>query len=168
MRVNAPTREIGDLLSRTDKANPRPADVEQLQRALREVPDLWRCIADMTKHTQRQTIQALSGESTLMQKSLEQGVVSMRADLGHATAPPLERLLIEQVVLCWLDYHEAKWRHHVVLSDGTSFENAGWLEKRLNGAYRRYVRSIEALARIRKMGPKVQINIAEQQVNVSG
>ena len=49
--------------------------------------------------------------------------------------------------------------------EGVSFKDARHFERRLNGAHRRYLRAIETLARVRKMGPALQINIADQQIN---
>jgi hypothetical protein len=43
-----------------------------------------------------------------------------------------------------------------------------YLEGRIDKAHRRYLTSIKALAQIRKMGPAVQINIAEKQINQAG
>ena len=40
--------------------------------------------------------------------------------------------------------------------------------RRLDKLHRRYLSAIKALAQIRKMGPAVQINIAEQQINTTG
>ena len=41
-------------------------------------------------------------------------------------------------------------------------------QRRLDKLHRRYLSAIKALAQIRKMGPAVQINIAEQQINTAG
>jgi len=40
-------------------------------------------------------------------------------------------------------------------------------QKRIDRAHKRYLSSIRSLVQIRKMGPAVQINIAEQQVNTT-
>lgn len=46
------------------------------------------------------------------------------------------------------------------------FKNAAYWERRLNSAHRRYLRAIETLAKIRKQGLAVQVNIAVNQINI--
>ena len=41
-------------------------------------------------------------------------------------------------------------------------------QKRLDRSHRRHLSAVRTLAQIRKMGPAVQINIAEKQINTSG
>jgi hypothetical protein len=41
-------------------------------------------------------------------------------------------------------------------------------QRRLDRAQKRFLSAIRTLAQIRKLGPAVQINVAEQQVNVVG
>ena len=100
-----------------------------------------------------------------IRESIKRGITTMRKDLGFEDRSPLERLLIEQIVLAWLHYHTTQWSHEATLNGGTTMRNAQFWERRQNGAHRRYLRAVETLARIRKMGPVVQINIAENQVN---
>jgi hypothetical protein len=41
-------------------------------------------------------------------------------------------------------------------------------QRRLDRLHKRYLSSIKTLAQIRKLGPAVQINIAEKQINTAG
>jgi len=41
-------------------------------------------------------------------------------------------------------------------------------QRRLDRFHRRYLSSIKSLAQIRKMGPAIQVNIAEKQINQAG
>jgi hypothetical protein len=49
-----------------------------------------------------------------------------------------------------------------------SIAQSEYHQKRLDKAHKRYLSSIRTLAQIRKMGPAVQINIAEKQINTVG
>ncbi len=71
-----------------------------LQAALREYPVLWRCTSDLAGQTQRQSIDNVA-DSELLTASLHKGLHEMRREMGFAMAPPLEQLLIEQVLLTW-------------------------------------------------------------------
>jgi hypothetical protein len=41
-------------------------------------------------------------------------------------------------------------------------------QKRIDRANRRHISAVKTLAQIRKMGPAVQLNIAEKQINTTG
>jgi hypothetical protein len=92
---------------------------------------------------------------------------SMREEVAGSSPSPLERLLAERVVACWLQ---------VQLFEGLYVQNIGnltlkqadYYQKRLDRAHRRHLSAIKTLAQIRKLGPAVQINIAEKQINTAG
>ncbi len=101
---------------------------------------------------------------------MEFGLKGLRRDLGYDSAPMLEKLLIEQVALAWLDL-EAIQRRYAVASFGSHTHASGqYWDRRVNGAQARYTRAVEALARVRRlaMPQPLQVNIGGQQVNVAG
>jgi hypothetical protein len=86
---------------------------------------------------------------------------------NHHTAHIPYRLLAERITLCWLElqYFQTIYAQH---SGNLSITLSDYHQRRIDKAHRRYLSSIKALAQIRKMGPAVQINIAEKQINRSG
>jgi len=95
------------------------------------------------------------------------GLEDLEKQLGYELAPPLERLLIENILNCWLQYHMVENNYTTVMSGSTTLERGAYWDKRLSVVQRRYLRSIETLAKVRKMKlPAIQVNIGEKQVNV--
>ena len=98
----------------------------------------------------------------------------MKDDLGYSVASPLERLLIEQVVLCSMHYYLVVAEYNAVVGIPIPESSVQHWERRLTAAQGRYVRAIESLARVRKLArttPALQVNIAAhggQQVNLLG
>lgn len=158
------SEEFGKILNRANKANPSKKDVQALKKAFKEHPEIWRQVGNLTRLTQELIIDNTKGTAAT-RESIQYAVKAIRRDLGYKDASTLEQLLIEQIGLAWLNYHMTQWGHESALDGGTTFKNAAYWERRLNGAHRRYLRAIETLARVRKMGPAVQINIAEKQIN---
>lgn len=154
------------LLQKTNKENPSKKDVTALKKALKENPNLWRSVGDIAHMAQMQIIQNTKA-AVAVRESLRHGLIAMRKDLGYEEASAVEQLLIEQVVLAWLHYHTTQMGYESTLQKSTSFKNAAYWERRLNSSHRRYLRAVETLARIRKLGLAVQINIAEKQMNVN-
>jgi len=83
----------------------------------------------------------------------------VRRDLGYDHSSTAEQLLIDQVAVCYFRLNLAETEHSY--AKGTSSER-GYREQRLSAIQRRYIRSIESLARVRKLvqSPVVQVNIA--------
>lgn len=103
----------------------------------------------------------------------KQRLQSMRADMGHDTSTPLERLLIQQVTLCWLNLNLLEYRHVNIMKQSISLNVGSYWDKRLSMSQRRFTRACESLARVRRLSHRIpiQVNIATQggqQVNVAG
>ena len=102
-----------------------------------------------------------------MKMSLETGLTQLAAELTHPGDGALEKLIIGQIVGCWLRLSFVEYSLSIGSVEGSfnMAQGASW-EKRASTAQRRYLRAIETLARVRRSRlPAVQVNIAEQQVN---
>lgn len=91
--------------------------------------------------------------------------------LGYAESTELERLLINEVVLCWIDHYRIVTVHAQQTEEFKFADMEAW-ERILTSKQRRYLRAVEALARVRRLLklPAVQVNVAldgGQQVNIS-
>ena len=78
----------------------------------------------------------------------------------------MERLLVERVVCCWIlaTYADAMYAQGMA---GRPWGADECLQRRQDRTQRRLALACKALAQIRKLlGPNIQINVAEKQVNV--
>ena len=111
-------------------------------------------------------VRKLAGQDLAVREGLRRKLESLRAELGGLTATPLERLLVERIVACWLHLH-----HLEALYAGNSMplELATYYQRSLSAAHKRYLSAIKTLAVVRKLAvPVLQVNIARRQVNVAG
>ena len=103
----------------------------------------------------------------------------MRREILGPDPSPLEGLLADRIVLCWwqLYYSEIQHAEEVLMRkrhadmESMTWAQDEWHQKRIDRLQRRYLASIKSLAQVRKLlgpGSAVQINVAEQQVNVAG
>lgn len=92
--------------------------------------------------------------------------LALQRSLGIETATPIEKLLIEDVVLCWVRVQSMEQMYSAHFKESMSFAKAAYLENRLSATRRRYLQALESLARVRGLLARVgvQINIAHQQV----
>lgn len=171
--VLAKFEEFQALVEAVDKDNPDHRQVAQLRGWFEEYPGLWAAFGDLNAFVQLKIIDRVAGGKS-GSLAIERGVTVMRQDLGYAFAPPLEQLLIDHTLVCWLRLQDTEWRYTQQISGSMSLQLANYWERRLSAAQRRYLRACETLARVRKITrqtPALQVNIAThggQQVNVLG
>jgi hypothetical protein len=137
-----------------------------LRKILDESPDLaWR-LMDLARIAEHSFIQKLSKDGDLATRGvLERQLKAMREEVAGEDPSPLERLLVERVVATWLQIQlfEALYGYNM-FENLTTRHGGDYYQKHLDRAYRRHLSAIRALAQVRKLGPAVQINIAEKQV----
>jgi hypothetical protein len=170
---DALVRDFMQLVADTDTGDPAPSDIQALRHMLNQHPQLWRLAGDLAYTAALNLIHKLDARPAIAE-SLKRGWAAMKDEFGYAAAPPLERLLIEQVVLCWFHFNLVDMEYTSVMGQSLSPSTGDHWERRLSAAQRRYLRACEALARIRKLArstPALQVNIAAdggQQINVLG
>jgi len=164
------------LLTNANKERPKPSDLQALTNLLNENKEmeLWKAVVGMGELAESQVLDTIvngSGQGT--RECWRQRLRAMRADLGFAESSSLERLLIQQVTLCWLNLNLTEYRHTNIMKQSITLTLGVYWEKRLTAAQRRFTRACETLTRVRKLSrtnPAWQFNIATdggQQVNVA-
>lgn len=160
------TQELRALVAQVDKGKPGADDAAALRKFLNANPGLWRTTGDLAEQANLNMIEGMQAPKA-MKESLKAGLNEMAAELTQPGDGPLEMLIIQQIVGCWLrlSFVEFVVSRNTVEGNFTMPQGAYW-EKRLSASQRRYLRAIETLARVRKLQlPAVQINIGAQQVN---
>jgi hypothetical protein len=166
--------KFADLLIKTNKENPRPADVKALAGLLGDHKgmELWRNVASVAQLAELTVIENAVAVPAL-KECWKQRLQSVKSELGYDDAPILERLLIQQAALCWLKLNLVELNYSSVMKQSITLTLGVYWEKRLTAAQRRFARACETLARVRKLScntPALQVNIATdggQQVNLS-
>jgi hypothetical protein len=73
-----------------------------------------------------------------------------RDQLGWKEASPLERLMIERIMLCWV---RLLWTEHYngsFMQPSIPMRESEYADKMFSRAYNRYVKAIESLAKLRQ------------------
>jgi hypothetical protein len=150
-----PAESVAELRARlsrlVDEANAgsKPA-LAHLRRMLDEHPEIWRTIGNLATHAERTWISLVANDDHLVIESLTRQVDQMRADLAGPHPTPTERLLIDQVVVCWLSQQHAEM---CAAQSGGSVQQARFRVQRLDTAGRQYLSSIRLLTLLRAKLP---------------
>jgi hypothetical protein len=122
---------------------------------------------DLARRAQRTLIGKFSGQNLLCKEAVTRKLELLRAEVAGGNPTPLERLLVERIVACWLHLHhlEAHYAHR----ENMSLELDTYYQRSIDRAQKRYLAAIKTLAVVRKLAlPVLQVNIAKKQVNMAG
>lgn len=140
-----------------------------IRKILDGSPDLaWRFIKGPGKLAESALLDTFTKDDDLSSRELlKHQLESMRIEVAGQEPSPLERLLAERVVATWLEVQLFSGLYAIGMKNETRSQG-DYRQKRLDRAHRRHLSAVHALAQIRKMGPAMQINIAEKQINTAG
>jgi hypothetical protein len=162
-------QELVDLHKKMEGSNgkPKAAELARLKAVLIAAPDLWRLLGDMGNQAEQSLIHALDVPESA-RESMRVGIKVLRNELGHGSAAPLEKMLIDHVTLAWLRLSIIEFRYPSTIGKSIGIPQADFWDRTLSAAQRRYLRAVETLARVRRLlGPTaVQVNIGARQVNI--
>ena len=142
-----------ELVRKTNKDNPRPADVEELRKVLSEhrALELWRSISGIAKAVELTMLSRASFLTPALRECWRERLNQVRLDLGFNDAPEAEKLLISHVALCWLRLNLVEHGYTSNTSGEHSLTIGIYWEKRLTAAQKRYTRAVESLAKVRAL-----------------
>lgn len=132
-----------------------------LRKVLDEHPELVGHYDDLARRAQHAWLQ-LFGSNLLAQEGTARQLDALRQDLAEYRASPLEKLVIQRIVACWLQvvYFDAR---EAVGQDKESREMAEFRVRRQAQAHQQFLSAVKALADLRKVTPPpVVIQIAAE------
>ena len=152
---------VAEAFTKADSQDATPEDGKQLRALLRKHPGALGFGVDTAGAAIDRVIRQVP-TSEANRALIHDEIGRLRKSLGEPEASPTERLIIDQVVICYLRMNFTEQYYDNAITDGCSLAAGSYWERKLSTVQRRYLRAIETLARVRKlMGlPMVQINIA--------
>jgi len=142
------------------------AALARLREVYAEAPDIATVVSSLQYTTEQEV---LSNFQPGARETFSQQAQRWRKRLAGDDPSPLEELLVNRVVLDQL--HALRTEHTLQrgLADSLSLEQAEYHQRQAERAQRRFLRSAKALAEVRRLiRPVVQVNVADQQVNIAG
>lgn len=120
-------------------------------------------------HSTLSRVMKAGGMDKPTQEHAHGDLADLRALLGWQDAPGLEKLLIEDVVLTWV-HRNCCDQYLSQTSTGKDYAQStvDFFDRRLARAHHRYLSAVMALAKVRRLGINLQVNIAANQVIAGG
>lgn len=123
----------------------------QLRQLLEEQPMLWQAAGDLARQAEIQLVELAAGPDLLLREALPRQLAELRQQLAEAADGKLHHLLVERVVLCWLELHHLDLLITQLRARFGTPAQIEALERRRNYSQNRYLAAIRALANLRKL-----------------
>ena len=123
----------------------------ELRALLDQDPEAWRVCGDLARLREQDAIMLHAGPDLFTRESVTRQLAELRAELEGESSSRLERLLVHRITLDWLQVHLAD---SITMCRSPAAKNypanAEFREKMRDQAHRRYLRSVKALAELRR------------------
>jgi hypothetical protein len=131
----------------TTEANQDPAKGYKLRDFLRENPEMFKDLHTLAEETRLRLLYAVipqEGSRILTERQIEM----MQSQLNEGTSSPVEMLLVDAVLLCWLGVQYAENYRTSMMTGSRMIREVEFAEKMLTRSYNRYTKALTALARV--------------------
>lgn len=158
--------QLTTLVTKAERGD--EAALAKTRKLFDALPDLSDLHGDLAATAQAAFVNLVAGDKAATRLAISMKMKRMRADLAGPNATPLERLLVERVLACWLQsYHD-----DLAYADAVrrrSVKEAEFYQRRQDRSARQFLKAMQSLATVRRLLiPVVQVNLAERQINLAG
>ena len=134
--------EVRQILARARRGDTSTLPV--LRRWLEEAEGVEVLGGNLAREAEREFVHSIAGEDLAVWEALTRKLELLRAELAGPAPTPVERLLVERVVACWLQVQDADLRY--ARAAGLSGQRLDDYQRRMDRAHRRYLSAIKTLA----------------------
>ena len=121
-------------------------------RPIIEKAGMWPYIGNLARKVEESWLEAMTGRNKLVREGYERRADELRRELLAAGDSPLERLLVDRIVACWLQVAQADTAYTVLLkADSHTFKQGAYYLDRQDRAHARFIKATRALATVRKL-----------------
>jgi hypothetical protein len=156
--------EIRALLKRTRAGD--ESTVPVVRKMLQNPAYLRMFGGELAEEVVSSFTKAMAGENVGFREAVLKKLELLRAELLGENPTPVERVLVERAVACWLQVQDAEIRAAQGQSNAT-IKQIDFFQRRMDATNRRFLAAVKTLALVRKLAvPALQVNIAKKQVNI--
>jgi hypothetical protein len=141
--------ELREILERAAQGD--ESALPALRKALDDHPELAAKIGDLVKHAEDAVLRWAVGTCLTIREAVRRQTAELRARLMAEAQSELERLLVDRVVLSWLEVYTADVFHADRVGKSGATPAAQAAQKILDRAHQRYLSAIRVLATVQKL-----------------
>ncbi len=159
--------ELQALLAATDKTNPTPQALQALRKFLATHPGSCRAVGDLALQVREQILDNALPKAAGVIMSVKAHMEKLSDELGYDDASAIEQMVIETILLSWLRLYVCENRYEMTMQQNLTIVQGNYWERKLSSHQARYLRSIEPLARVKRLvkeprSPAFNVLLAQQ------
>lgn len=159
--------ELNHLVALAQNHQLLPEHVDRTRHYLARFPDLAQQLGDISGFS-LQSIAAYAAGDLITRESIQASAQEFKRQLARPGDTPLEKFAVDQCVHAHILHYTIELRYINAHSQIATTQRSLYWEQRLTNSQKRYLRALDNLARLRRFAiPPIQINIAENQTNIS-
>jgi hypothetical protein len=144
--------EIFDRIEKNDESA-----VPEFQKLLKELPHLVEAGGNLAEVAEQKLIEVITGKQLLFSESLKAKLDATRAELAGPSPSPVEKLLVERVVTCWLQVNHAD--AIVAQCENCTLAQGDYNQRRQDRAHRRFLLAVKTLATVRRLALPIRVDV---------
>jgi hypothetical protein len=138
---------LAELVARAEIGD--EAVLPRLREFLDLRPEIWESAGDVAQRARGAQIALYAGPNLLLRESVERKLAALKDELSVPNQSALERLIIERVMISWLQGATAD--RQLAQDDEVSAATANTRQKRVDQSNRRFLAASRQLATVRKL-----------------
>jgi hypothetical protein len=156
-----------DAIKRAEKGD--HSALPEVRAAFDAHPKAVNELGDLGRVTLDQMVNTFAGDHLVLREAQERFLAQLEKDLAGPNPTPLERILVQEIVVCKQELNVAEI--HFATVKKCSITEGDYHQRRIDRAQKRFLAAVKTLAQVRRLQlPAVQVNVATQggqQVNVA-
>ncbi len=143
-------QEVRELLERASRGD--VTALPAVRQAFKDHPELVAALGDLALHAQESLLALATGDCLTAREAIRLEVADLRARLAETTCTELEKLLVERIVVTYIEvfYFDVDLARHLKSCPGSSPALTA-AERRLDRAHNRYLTAIRTLATVSRL-----------------
>lgn len=151
--------EIGAIQAAIERAEAGDASaLPAIRDAFDKFPVLVRSLGgDLAQQAIEVLLKTMFPKQLAAREAVRKQVATLRAGLAGDKPNPLERLLVERIVVCWLHAYHADVLYGQAGS--ITFAQGEYLQRQQDRAQRHYLSAIKSLATVRRLALPIKVDV---------
>ena len=138
--------------------------VAEIRQLIQHAPELISVMGgDLSLRSEQRLISRLSGSQLAMKESLAQKLEQLRESLSGSNPSPVDRMLVERVVTCWLHVQFADLQ--LIERDDVTLKLGEYLQRQQDRAHRRFLSAVRTLTTVRRLASPIQVDVKLSATN---
>jgi hypothetical protein len=157
--------EFRDLIQRAEQGD--ASTLAQLQEVMKSPIAVDFFGGDLSKSLETTLVTRTAGKNLPFREAMLRKLQMLREEIGGSKACPLEKLLVDRIVCCWLLLYDAETCY--VQAKDMTISQGDYHQRRIDRLHRRYLSAIKMLAVVRRLAlPVLHVKTSERHNDTNG